>query len=146
MTHYDAWLYCKPLEWDALATQEAPFSFTHSSAITGYWNPYPGGFEVYNVVGSQADIQAIIDALPTPPAQVYAWGQGEGFDSLDQWPTDPTEILAVMKDHITYDGDGNPTGSTPATLAAPNWGHVFFGQSQRVFAGLFTNDFNGDFR
>ena len=139
----DAWIYAKPAEWDALATEEAPFNSVHSQAITGFWKSF-GAYEVYNVVGSEADIQAIVDAL-TDVAHVYAWEQGQGVDSLDVWPTDPTDILAVMKDHVTYDENGDVTGTTPATTEAPNWGHFFLGQTGRIFAGAFNTDFSGDF-
>jgi len=55
-------------------------------------------------------------------------------------------LLAVMKDHVTYDQDGNPTGSTPATYENPNWGHVRFGQKERIFAGEFSDEFSEDFK
>ena len=135
----DAWILAVPSEWDALGE----FSYTHSQAITGYWLP-SGLTEVYNVVGTEAEIQAIIDALTTTPI-TYSWVQGTGNDNLEVWPTDPLPILALMKDHITYDENGVPTGSTPATQANPNWGHVFFGQSTRIFAGTFSAAYSGAF-
>lgn len=140
----DAWIYALPAQWDALGGDESPFSYCHSQAVTGYWKTFPGGYEVYNVVGSEAEIQAIIDALADTP-HVYAWTQGDGMDSLSAWPTDPENILAVMKDHVTYDENGDVTGTTPATLENPNWGHCFLGQKDRIFAGLFNTDFSGDF-
>jgi hypothetical protein len=143
MASLDTWIYALPAEWDALGTPEAPFSYVYSNAITGYWNDF-GAYTVYNVVGEEAAIQDILDAL-SDVAEVYAWGQGTGFDSEAVWPTDPTNILAVMKDHITYDEFGVPTGSTPATEENPNWGHVFFGQSERIFAGTFSAAFSGAF-
>ena len=140
----DAWIYALPAQWEALSTEESPFSYCHSQAVTGYWKTFPGGYEVYNVVGSEAEIQAIIDVLADVP-HVYAWTQGDGKDSLSVWPTDPANLLAVMKDHVTYDENGNVTGTTPATLEAPNWGHCFLGQADRIFAGDFSTDFSGDF-
>jgi hypothetical protein len=141
MSNIDAWLLAVPAEWDALGTPEASFSYTWSQAITGYW--LPSGFtEVYNVVGTEADIQEIIDALTTTPI-TYSWVQGTGDDNLDVWPTDPAPILALMKPHIIYDINGNPVGSTPATQQNPNWGHVFFGQKERIFAGTFDAAFSG---
>jgi hypothetical protein len=126
----DAWVLAVPSEWDALGE----FSYTYSQAITGYWLP-SGSTEVYNVVGPQAEIQEIIDALPTTPI-TYSWVQGTGNDNLDEWQTVPPEVLALMKNH--------PNGD-PATEANPNWGHVFFGQKERIFAGTFDAAFSGAF-
>jgi hypothetical protein len=136
----DVWILADPTEFAALATEESPFSYTHSQAITGYW-----ATDVFNVVGLESQVQEIIDALPTTPV-VYAWRQGDGTDSLDVWPTDPAPILALMKDHVTYDSEGVQTGTTPATQENPNWGHVFYGQSTRIFAGAFDKSFSGAFR
>ena len=145
----DVWIYCKPAEWDALTGPEVDgeptaFSTAHTKAITGFWKPFTGGYEVYNTEGSAEQIQEVLDAL-SDVAHVFAWGQGNGTDSLDQWPTDPSKILAVMKDHVTYNEDGTVASTTPATLDNPNWGHWFLGQTGRIFAGDFTTDFNGDF-
>jgi hypothetical protein len=144
----DVWIYAIPAEFEALgpATEDdPPFSYAHSQAKTGHWKTYAGGFEVFNVVGSSTDIQAIVDALPTSPPHVYAWGQGQGTDDLDTWPTDPADVLAVMRDHITYDENGDVISTTPATLENPNWGHIFLGQQERIFAGEFTDDFSEEF-
>jgi len=146
----DTWIYAKPAEWDALITGSGedaiPFSYVHQMAQTGYWNDYIGGFQVYNVLGSQAEIQAIIDALPTPPAHVFSWVQGNGTDSLEVNPTIPAEVLAVMKDHKNYDENGDPLPDTPVSLTDPNWGHVFFGQKTRIFAGAFSAAFSGAYK
>ena len=145
MSNYDVLIYAKPAEWAALVNEEAPsFNHAYDNAQTGYWKPF-GEYEVYNVMGTREQVQAILAAL-TDVARVYAWGQGTGLDDLDTWPTDPTDLLAVMKDHVTYDEQDTPV-YTPATLANPNWRHVFQGQqwTDRVFAGEFNSDFNGDF-
>lgn len=125
----DVWIYALPSEWDALILDTA----VYTGAVTGYWNSF-GAYEVYNTVGEPEEIQGLLDEL-TDVARVYAWSQGDGVDSLNPWPTDPNDILAVMQD---IDG-------TPATFENPNWGHVFFGQTQRVFAGDFSNDFSEAF-
>ena len=146
MNLIDAWIFALPAEWDALATEEQPFSYVHSNAITGYWVD-PAPYKVYNVWGTQEDIQAILDAL-TDVQHVFAWGQdAKRYDSLDVWPTDPSVILSVMKPHITYDEDGNVIGSTPATKENPNWGHCFQTENlnQRIFAGTFSAAFSGAF-
>ncbi len=140
----EAWLYIKPAAWAAIDPGPEPetkeiWHYLYRNAKSGFWNDFTGGFRVYNVPASnQVQIQALIDQFnPADVARVYAWIQGPGYDDLDAWPTDPTDILAVMKDH---------PGPVPPTLENPNWGHVFFGQSERIFAGDFSNDFNGDFR
>ena len=142
---YDCLMYVKPAEWDALIVDGEPFSYAHDNAKTGYWKSF-GDYEVYNVIGPRAAIQEILDAL-TDVARCYAWGQGTGMDDLDDWPTDPTDLLVVMKDHVTYDENGDIASSTPATLENTNWGHVFSGQqwTDRVFAGEFSDAFSGDF-
>lgn len=142
----DAWILAIPSEWEALGTEEAPFSYVWASAVTGYWKS-SGAEEVYNVVGPEADVQAIIDALGTPT--VYSWDQAAsdatGYDSLDVWPTDPAPILALMKDHVTYDENGGIISTEPATYENPNWGHVFLGQGQRIFAGDYSDDFSEEY-
>ena len=142
----DAWIFALPAEWEALATEEAPFSYAHSNAVTGYWKD-SGPYRVYNVWGTQEDIQAILDAL-TDVEHVFAWGQDKDrFDSLDLWPTDPDVIVSVMKDHVTYDEDGNIVSSVPATKDNPNWGHCFQTENlkQRLIAGQHSAAFSGAF-
>jgi len=139
----DVWIFAKPAEWDALYTitpgpdgdVSIPFSYTHANAVTGYWKTFPGGYEVYNVIGEPAEVQELLDEL-TDVAHVYSWLQGEAVDNLEAWPTDPTNVLAVMQDH---------EGGAPATLENPNWGHWFLGQTGRIFAGEFSTDFSGEY-
>jgi len=52
----------------------------------------------------------------------------------------------LHKDHVTYDENGDVVSTTPATIENPNWGHVFLGQSERIFAGGFTNGFSEGFK
>ena len=147
----DAWIYAKPAEWEALSSGTLEggdlviFSRVHAQAITGFWKSFPGGFEIYNVLGTQEEIQEIIDALPSTTI-VYAWTQGNGADSLDSpWAIDsPANILAVMRDNTIHDGTDWQT--VPATEENPNWGHMFYGQIDRIFAGDFNEDFSEDFR
>lgn len=147
----EAWIYVKPAAWAAIAPPLEGMSkeiwhYSHRNGITGFWKTWNTDYEVYNVIGSQAALDALITELGAMNVdRVFAWEQGPGFDSLDEWPTVPDDVLAVMMDHVTYDVDGNPTGATPATMEAPNWGHVFLGQGERIFAGDFNNDFSGDF-
>ena len=72
---------------------------------------------------------------------VFSWTQGDGLDSLEANQTLPDEVLAVMRDHVTYDENGDVVSTTPATFENPNWGHVFFGQQERIFAGEYSDDF-----
>ena len=151
MSLLDAWIFALPAQWGALETADGdgnpvPFSYAHSNAVTGYWKD-SGPYRVYNVWGSEADIQAIVDALDDVQ-HVFAWGQdADRFDSLDKWPTDPAVILSVMKDHVTYDENGDVASTTPATLDNPNWGHVYQTRNlkQRIFAGDFGADFTEEF-
>lgn len=152
----DAWVYVKPDDWNELRmdlvqdsetlSKSATSAFT--GAIAGFWDPFTGGYEVYNVLASRADIEEIVSNL-TDVHAVYTWTQGPGTDEFNEdgsFNTLPPDILAVMKDHVTYDQNGNPTGSTPATYENPHWGHVFFGQGTRIFAGSFTDDFDESFK
>jgi hypothetical protein len=144
----DAWIYCLPAEWDALGTEEAPFSYAWLQGVTGYWLS-SGLYEVYNVQAEEADITAIVSAL-SDVEHVFAWDNagsvsGTGYDNYDAYPTDPAPILAVMKPHITYDENGDEISSTPATFENPNWGHVFFGQGTRIFAGEFSDEFGTEY-
>ena len=140
----DVWIYALPAEWDALGDG---FNYTYDNAITGYWLS-SGLYEVYNVQAELADIELIVAAL-TDVQNVFAWdyagGNGTGYDSLDAFPTDPAPILALMKPHVVYDENGDEVSSTPATFDTPNWGHVFLGQGQRVFAGDFSDEFSTEF-
>jgi hypothetical protein len=140
VTLFDIWIYALPVEWDALGTPEFPFNYTWGQARTGYWLTAVGGFEVYNVQGPIAEVDAIVAALPST-ADVYAWDYAAsgptGFDSYDTaYPTDPAPILAVMKQH--------PNGD-PATFENPNWGHSFLGQGERIFAGNYSDDFSTEY-
>jgi hypothetical protein len=156
MTLFDIWILALPAEWDALGTDDGdggiiPFNYTWSQAVTGYWLTAAGGFEVYNVQGPIAEVDALVAALPsTADTDVYAWDYAAsgptGYDSYDTaYPTDPTPILAVMKPHIVYDENGNEVSSTPATFDTPNWGHSFLGQGERIFAGQFSDEFSTEF-
>ena len=142
-----AWIFAIPAEWEALGTPEEPFSYAWSQAVTGYWLP-SGLYEVYNVQATTEGIDEIVQAL-TDVKHVYAWdyagGSGTGYDSYDVWPTDPAPILAVMKPHVVYVENGDVVSTTPATFENPNWGHVFFGQGERIFAGDYSDNYNGDY-
>lgn len=139
----DVWIVVESDDWAAITPQEGdPYETWHSayrSAVTGYWAQ-----SVYNVVGVISEIGALIRALGNPVA--YAWEQGTGIDSQEVWPTDPSEILLLMKEHSVVDEEGEVTGVTPATIDHPNWGHVFLGQANRRFAGSFSNGFSGGFQ
>jgi len=156
----DALFYAQPAEWDALVviTGTPPDTVVTTSlskdaeravrgARTGFWDTFAGGYQVYNAHGSREALDEIDAALAD--SFKFIWDSETGVDAwnLDgTFNTVPADILAVQKDFITYDQDGNPTGSTPATYAVPNFGHRFAGQDDRIFAGEFTDEFSEEFR
>ena len=116
-----------------------------NQAIRGFWKD-SGQYEVVNVIDDGTLDQFMIDHAADIGGR-YDWVQGPGVDALDTgYPTIPAEVLALMKDHVTYDENGDITGTTPATYANPNWRHVFLGQSERIFAGEYSNEFTGEFK
>ena len=140
----ESWILIDKTALDAMWPNRAEDYPTLSQAIRGFWKD-SGSYEVVNVIDDGTLDQFMIDHAADIGGR-YDWVQGPGVDALDTgYPTVPAEVLALMKDHVTYDIDGNPTGSTPATIENPNWGHVFLGQSERIFAGGFSNGFTGDF-
>jgi len=146
--------FAKPAEWDAVnidpdtspLSKRALSDFTQ--AVTGFWNTFTGGYEVYDVSCLEPIRDEIIAQL-TDVHATFQWYFETGVDKFNNdgtFNTIPADLLAVMKDHVTYDQDGNPTGSTPATYENPNWGHVRFGQKERIFAGEFSDEFSEDFK
>jgi len=116
-----------------------------TQAIRGFWKD-SGSYEVVNVINDGTIDQFMVDHAADIGGR-YDWIQGTGNDALDTgYETIPAEVLALMKDHKTYDELGNETSSTPPTLTTPNWGHVFLGQKERIFAGGFTNGFSKGFK
>ena len=118
--------------------------------VRGYWKDLPDGGDIYEVVNVIDD--GTLDQFLTDNASdifaVYGWTQGNGLDNsipADGYPTEPQGVLNVMKDHIVYDEDGNVVSTTPATFDNPNWGHVFLGQSERVFAGEYSLEFSEEY-
>ena len=128
-----------------------------SAAVRGFWKDITDSgtvYEVVNVIKSPDEIEAFKAAHPGDILAVYGWTQGNGFDNLDAqdaesnvigYPTIPQGVLDVMKDHVTYDENGDVISTTPPTFDTPNWGHVFVGQADRIFAGEFSNEFTGDY-
>ena len=113
-------------------------------AIRGFWKD-SGQYEVVNVIDDGTLDQFMVDHAADISAR-YDWVQGPGVDALDTgYPTVPGEIVALMKDHVTSDENGDVVSTTPPTLENPNWGHVFLGQKERIFAGEFSNEFSGEF-
>jgi len=118
--------------------------------VRGYWKDLPDGGDIYEVVNVIDD--GTLDQFLTDNASdifaVYGWTQGNGLDNsipADGYPTEPQGVLDVMNDHIVYDEDGNVVSTTPATFDNPNWGHVFLGQSERVFAGEYSLEFSEEY-
>ena len=150
----DAWIYALPSEWDAMAftpSVESPQAdtlseftrYVYDNAVSGWWNDY-GLYRVYNVLADDLALAELVSNL-TDVYAVYGWVQANGADSFD-YQTVPADILAVMKDHIVYDRNGDVVSQTPADYENPNWGHIFYGQKERIFAGAFNNGFSEGFR
>jgi len=143
----DALIYAQPAEWNALTNLSKDAERAVRGARTGFWDTFAGGYQVYNAHGPREALDEIDAALAD--SFKYIWDSRTGVDAwnLDgTFNTVPADILAVMKDIITYDQNGNPTGSTPATFAAPNFAHRFAGQEDRIFAGEFSDEFSEEFR
>ena len=131
--------------WDAAHTESPPENLKLiTNGVRGYWNDIATD-EVINVIGTSQEVNDLVALIGVDVNVVYAWDQGPGYDSLDDFPTVPPGILALMKDFIQYDEDGIPIGSIPPTFSNPNWGHVFLGQSERIFAGQFSDEFTEEF-
>lgn len=149
----DTWIYCTPAAWAAVAhagTKQDLYPNElwvkpYRQAITGFWKSWDTIYEVYNTLGSADSIQALVTELGLGVARVYAWEQGPGLDSLDNFQTIPADVLAVMKDHVIYDEDGGIVSTTPPTYENPKWGHLFLGQHERIFAGAVSTGFSRGF-
>ena len=121
------------------------------AAVRGFWKDKVSGdtYEVVNVLrDGRAEIDEFIAFHSADILAVYGWTQGTGVDNdsdVDGYPTIPQGVLDVMKDHVTYDVNGDVVSTTPATFENPNWGHVFLGQKERVFAGEFSLEFSREF-
>jgi hypothetical protein len=114
-----------------------------NQGVRGFWKDLldsGSDYEVVNVVSD--DIQPILDfetANASDIFAIYGWTQGNGLDNDGTeggFKTIPQGVLDVMKDH--------PNGD-PATFDSPEWGHVFLGQKERVFAGQFSLEFSREF-
>lgn len=162
----EAWILMEKTALDAMWAQAHPVdpdtpipssARLLRQAIRGFWKDVQDSgktYECFNVVATHqecADFNAANDVLA-----IYMWDQVERLDDLGlttesgtiEFPTDPQGVFDVMRDHVTYDEDGNPTGSTPPSFDNPNWGHVFVNSSpgvQRIFAGEYTTEFTGEF-
>ncbi len=129
----EALIAVKPAAWDAIdpGWEEVPKEIWHYAYRNQRWlklPDLPGGYRLCNVIGNEAQLDALKDQLD--PADVLwnmAWEQGPGFDSLDFWDTDPTTLETDV-------------GADPLDI-----GHRFAGQSDRIYAGDFNNDFNEEF-
>jgi hypothetical protein len=117
-----------------------------NQGIRGFWKD-SGAYEVVNVLATADDLDQFMTDHAADVLIRYDWVQGPGFDAQEtNGQTVPQGVLDVMRDHVTYDEDGNVISTTPPDFDTPNWGHVFLGQSTRIFAGDFLPaDFNEDF-
>jgi len=141
----DSWILMDKAALNTLWSNRVGTLF--QQAIRGYWKD-SGSYEVVNVLASEAELDQFMTDHAADVLIRYDWIQGPGYDAQEtSGQTVPQGVLDVMKDHIEYDEDGNVISTTPPDFDTPNWGHVFLGQSTRIFAGDFsTDDFNEDFR
>lgn len=113
-------------------------------AVRGFWNTILDSgntYEVVNVVRSDvAEIDSFVQLHAADIFATYGWTQGNGLDNdgtnAGDYETVPQGVLDVMRDH---------TGSVAPTFESPNWGHVFVGQKERIFAGQFSLNFSEAF-
>ena len=134
MNTIDAWIIMETNALDTVFTNHKANGGFLNQGIRGYWKEV-NGYEVCNVLCNKSDLDAFVAAHAADISVVYGWSQGDGLDSFDA-PTVPQGVLDVMQDH--------PDGS-PAIFENPNFGHMFLGQKDRIFAGEFSTDFNEDF-
>lgn len=140
----ESWIVIKKTALDSLWADPARGVTVLGQAVRGFWKD-SGTDEVVNVIDDGSLDQFMIDHASDISAR-YDWVQGDGLDALDTgYETIPNEVIALMKDHIVYDENGDVVSTTPATFDTPNWGHVFLGQKERIFAGEFSDEFTGDF-
>lgn len=117
-----------------------------SGAVRGFWKDITDSaivYETVNVIKSADDIEEFNTTHAADILAIYGWSQGSGLDNdipENGYPTVPQGVLDVMKDHIIEDEP-----PIPPTFDNPNWGHVFVGQKQRVFAGEFSLEFSEEF-
>ena len=146
----DAWLLINPATWAAITPQgDESWDYCYRMAVTGHWKTVAGK-EVYNLVGSESEIQGVIDALEAETSGsvewLGEWGQGSGNATrAGNHFNVPADVIAAQKDIIEYDQDGNPISSTPPTIAAPNYAHQFLGQKPRRAGGAFSKGFSKGF-
>lgn len=138
---YDVWVYANSAAWEALdPSTDNVDEYVYNNAITGYWNDDSSGFTLYNVRATAAQVSEFSTALGADFRIAQIWQQGTGKAARDEdiaaYRTVEAEILDVMKEL---------SPGVPATRNDPNWGHVFFGQIERDFAGNFSNAFSKEF-
>lgn len=150
----ECWIYATPSAWAAIEPQDGQskqaWHYAYTNKAKWDWKMYQSVYKVYSVTAGKGVIDELLQALETAEpgsvAAVDSWFQGPGVGNYkqDEFPADPTRILSVMQDHVTYDQDGNPTGTEPATLDNPNWGCKFYGQGRKYFARQHDGDHDGD--
>ena len=89
----------------------------------------PVDFTMINVIGSPAEIDALYNYFdPADKQSIWRWNFDGTVDFDTEYAGQHNDILATEPDHVTYDENGNPTGSTPATFENPNWVNAWAGQ------------------
>lgn len=139
----DSWLYVLPAAMPSASAARAAYGV--ENIIDGHWQPFQANYEVFNVLGESDAITALQSSLGADCVRRFDWVQGPGQAARNAHKTIPGDVVVVMNDHVLEEADGTVISTTPASLESPNWGHVFLGQGQRVFAGQFSNQFSGQF-
>lgn len=122
--------------WIAAHTGNPPSSLILiTNGIRGFWRDITPD-DVVNVIGTEQEIDDFVAIYGADITDVYSWIQGDGLDNLETYQTVPPGVLDVMRDH---------PGAIAPTFSNPNWGHVFLGQEERIFAGQFSDEFTEEF-
>ena len=147
----DTWIACTATVWDAIApAEEAPkeiWHYAYDNARKGFVDDF-NGKPVYHVLVTTEQREALLTALnthtPGAAATLSSYEQGTGFDDLEVYH-DPADVLSVMPDFVTYDQDGNPISTEPASYDKPNPGFVFNWRNAKIIAGDHDSSHDGDF-
>lgn len=136
---------------DSLKSGEPLASLYQSGAVTdGYWKA-PLSYITISVLGTQEQIDDLLDYLGAGNIYAQFWWNFDGTVVFSkEYEGQQNDILALQKDHVTYDAAGNVTGSTPATFENPNWAHAYYGQGDNEqiqrFAREYSREFSEEFK
>ena len=136
-----AWEAFKALDDETLSSQneDAARLRRNGQLVSGegagkYWNGTIG-FTVVNCIGTEAQLDSFYNYfLPSDTLGYWPWNEDGTVVFEREYTGQHDDILFLHKDHIQYDQDGNPIGSTPASFEFPNWANDYYGTKQNRFA------------